>query len=156
MNTTYSYLDTVLLIERLHANFLEIVKMELDFIKVHDINNVQSIILFNIGDSEMSIGELSLRGCYNGTNVSYNIKKLVENQYLSYNNAPHDRRSKRVRLTRKGSDLRERLNTRYTRHANILGENRFGPDDFQMAVAAMQRLDRAWTRVRDSSLMSHA
>ena len=34
-------------------------------------------MLFNIGDAEMTVGELTLRGCYLGSNVSYNVRKMV-------------------------------------------------------------------------------
>ena len=74
------------------------VKLELDVIGVHDINNGQAMMLFNIGDAEMTVGELTLRGCYLGSNVSYNVKKMLENGYIVQERSPHDRRSVRVRL----------------------------------------------------------
>ena len=79
---TNGYLEVISLVERLHRHFLEVVKLELDGLGIHDINNVQGLMLFNIGDAEMTVGELTLRGCYLGSNVSYNVKKMVENGYL--------------------------------------------------------------------------
>src|ERR1043165_5023953 len=110
------YLETIGLIERLHRHFLEIVKLELDGLGIHDINNVQGLILFNIGDAEMTVGELTLRGCYLGSNVSYNVKKMVENGYLIQERSVHDRRSIPVRLTDKGRKLRDRLTEMHRRH----------------------------------------
>jgi DNA-binding MarR family transcriptional regulator len=49
------------------------------------------MMLFNIGDAEMTVGELTLRGCYLGSNVSYNVKKMVENEYLVHERSVHDR-----------------------------------------------------------------
>jgi len=106
------YLEVISLVERLHRHFLEVVKLELDGLGIHDINNVQGLMLFNIGDAEMTVGELTLRGCYLGSNVSYNVKKMVENGYLSQTRSVHDRRSIHVRLTDKGRKLRDRLNDR--------------------------------------------
>src|SRR5437868_14344658 len=103
------YLEVVALIERLHRQFLEVVKLQLDALRAHDINNVQAMLLFNIGETEVSIGELISRGYYLGSNVSYNVKKLAESGYLTYQRSMHDRRSIRVRLTPKGSTLRDRL-----------------------------------------------
>lgn len=60
------YLEVISLVERLHRQFLEVVKLELEGLRVHDINNVQAMMLFNIGDAEMTVGELTLRGCYLG------------------------------------------------------------------------------------------
>src|SRR5438128_12183768 len=101
-----AYFQVISLIERLHRQFLELVKLELDGLGIHDINNVQGMMLFSIGDSEMTVGELTLRGCYLGSNVSYNVKKMVENGYLVQQRSLHDRRSIHVRLTDKGRDLR--------------------------------------------------
>jgi hypothetical protein len=104
------YLEVIALVERLHRQFLEVVKMELEGFGVHDINNVQAMMLFNIGDAEMTVGELTLRGCYLGSNVSYNVKKMVETEYLAHERSVHDRRSRRLlgrgRLPR---DARHRL-----------------------------------------------
>src|SRR4051795_5899330 len=116
------YLETIGLIERLHRHFLEIVKLELDGLGVHDINNVQGLILYNIGDAEMTVGELTLRGCYLGSNVSYNVKKMVENGYLAQERSKYDRRSIHVRLTEKGRTLRDRLSGMHRRHIEMLGE----------------------------------
>src|SRR5437667_10802968 len=110
------YLETIGLIERLHRHFLEIVKLELEGLGIHDINNVQGMILYNIGDAEMTVGELTLRGCYLGSNVSYNVKKMVENGYLAQERSLHVRRSIRVRLVDKGMELRERVSGMLQRH----------------------------------------
>src|SRR5580692_5817825 len=110
------YLEVISLVERLHRQFLEVVKLELEGLRVHDINNVQGMMLFNIGDAEMTVGELILRGCYLGSNVSYNVKNMVENGYLVQERSVHDRRSVRVRLTDRGRDLRDRLSVMLKRH----------------------------------------
>jgi DNA-binding MarR family transcriptional regulator len=98
-----AYLQIIALIERLHREFLEVVKAELDRRAIRDLNNVQAMILFNIGEEELSVGELTIRGCYLGSNVSYNLKKLTENGYIEQTRSPHDRRSVTVRLSEKGA-----------------------------------------------------
>src|SRR5499433_93300 len=105
-----AYIEVISLTERLHRQFLEVVKLELEGLRIHDINNVQALILFNIGEAEMTVGELTLRGCYLGSNVTYNVKKMVENGYLVQERSVHDRRSIHVRLTEKGTMLRDRVN----------------------------------------------
>src|SRR5277367_949881 len=106
-----SYLNMIALVERLHRQFLELVRTELDSLGIQDINNVQGLILFNIGPVELTVGELTLRGCYLGSNVSYNVKKMVENGYLVQERSPHDRRSVRVKLSEKGLALHKKLGT---------------------------------------------
>ena len=111
------YLEVISLVERLHRQFLEVVKLELEGLGIHDINNVQAMMLFNIGDAEMTVGALTLRGCYLGSNVSYNVKKMMENGYLAHERSVHDRRSIHVRLTERGIRLRDNLTAMHQRHA---------------------------------------
>src|SRR5438105_11050787 len=130
---TKSYLEVTSLIERLHRHFLEVVKLELDGLRIDDINNVQGMMLFNIGDAEMTVGELTLRGCYLGSNVSYNVKKMVENGYLVQERSVHDRRSTHVRLTKKGRALCERLGDMHKRHVEMLAQTAITDADLQSA-----------------------
>src|SRR6202030_2908976 len=120
VSMTNAYLEVISLVERLHRHFLEVVKLELEGLGIHDINNVQAMMLFNIGDIEMTVGELTLRGCYLGSNVSYNVKKMVENKYLLHERSAQDRRSIRVRLTERGMKLRDSLTVMHQRHAELL------------------------------------
>ena len=143
------YLEVIALVERLHRQFLEVVKMELEGFGVHDINNVQAMMLFNIGDAEMTVGELTLRGCYLGSNVSYNVRKMVENGYLAHERSVHDRRSIHVRLTEKGIKLRDNLTAMHRRHAEMLLRAALSADDLQVASTTLRRLERFWIRAAD-------
>jgi DNA-binding MarR family transcriptional regulator len=146
---TDSYLEAISLIERLHREFLEVVKLELDGLGIHDINNVQGLMLFNIGDAEMTTGELTTRGCYLGSNVSYNVKKMVEHGYLVQERSVHDRRSIHVRLTHKGRDLRDRLSAMHRRHVEMLSQTKITDADLQGVVVTLSRLERFWMRASD-------
>src|ERR1700747_1026985 len=126
-----AYLEVISLVERLHRHFLEVVKLELEGLGIHDINNVQGMMLFNIGDAEMTVGELTLRGCYLGSNVSYNVKKMVENGYLAQERAAHERGSVHVRLTEKGRRLRDRLTLMHQRHVAMLADTALSLDDLK-------------------------
>ena len=143
------YLQVISLVERLHRQFLEVVKLELEGFAIHDINNVQAMMLFNIGDAEMTVGELTLRGCYLGSNVSYNVKKMVENEYLAHERSVHDRRSIHVRLTEKGIKLRDSLTTMHRRHAEMLSRAALSADDLQATSVTLRRLERFWIRAAD-------
>jgi len=146
---TNAYLEVISLIERLHRNFLEVVKLELEGLGIHDINNVQGMMLYNIGDAEMTVGELTLRGCYLGSNVSYNVKKMVENGYLKQERSLHDRRSIRVRLTEKGVKLRDRVSVMHQRHQELLSQAALNMEDLQTVCATLRRLERFWIRASD-------
>ena len=140
------YLEVISLIERLHRQFLGLVKLELDSLRIHDVNNVQAMLLFNMGEDEISVGELISRGYYLGSNVSYNVKKLAESGYLTYERSMHDRRSIRVRLTRQGSILRDRLSGMLNRQIETLGQTQITDTDLESAVTTLARLERYWIR----------
>ena len=143
------YSKVISYVEHLHRQFLEVVKLELEEFGIHDINNVQAMMLFNIGDAEMTVGELTLRGCYLGSNVSYNVKKMVENEYLAHERSVHDRRSNHVRLTEKGINLRDRLMAMHQRYAEMLSRTAVSADDLQAASVTLRRLERFWIRAAD-------
>src|SRR3954453_4085400 len=136
------YLELISLIERVHRQFLELVKLELDRLGIQDINSGQAMMLFNIGDAEMSIGELTARGCYLGSNVSYNVKKMAENGYLAQERSAHDRRSIHIPLTDKGLSLRDRLSDMHRQHIEMLGQTQISDADLEGAVTTLRRLER--------------
>ncbi|MBT5049699.1 MAG: winged helix-turn-helix transcriptional regulator [Rhodospirillaceae bacterium] len=138
------YLETTLLIERLHRQFLEVVKAELDRLGIEDINNVQSLILSHIGEEELTVGELTYRGYYQGSNVSYNVKKMVENDYLSQERSSHDRRTVRVKASEKGLKICGLISQLYDRHVEQLGESSITSDSMETVNDALRRLERFW------------
>jgi DNA-binding MarR family transcriptional regulator len=143
------YFELNLLIERLHRHLLEIIKLELDGLDIHDINSVQAMMLFNIGDAEMTVGDLTLRDCYLGSNVSYNVKKMAENGYLVHERSVHDRRSIRVRATEKGRALSQKLSKMHQRHLEQLQDTDITEIDLKEVAVTLRRLERFWLRTAD-------
>ncbi|MEM6812428.1 MAG: MarR family winged helix-turn-helix transcriptional regulator [Pseudomonadota bacterium] len=141
---TSSYYETIQMIERLHRYFLDVVKMELDRKAVEDINNVQAMILYNIGHDTMTVGELTHRGYYLGSNVSYNVKKMSENGYIEQERSVHDKRSIRVKLTEKGEKLYDILNAMFSRHEGRLDGTKLTPEVLQETVNTLQMVERFW------------
>ncbi len=117
------YLESLKLIERLHRRLLDVIKDEFDRKGRSDINSVQALLLYNIGDGELTASELRKRGYYLGSNVSYNVKKLVENGYLVQTRSSHDQRKTMVSLSPKALDLTARINDLYRRNAEELGRH---------------------------------
>lgn len=139
------YLETILLIERLHRRFLDVVKSELDRLKIDDINNVQTLILYNIGQEELTVGELTNRGYYLGSNVSYNVKKMVENGYLVQERSPHDKRSVRVKVSPKGLEVCKRMDELYMRHVDMLRRKDPQLQELANINGELVRMERFWT-----------
>ncbi len=139
------YLEALNLIERLHRQLLDVIKDELDRRDEREINSVQALLLFNVGDQELTAGELRTRGHYLGSNVSYNLKKLVEAGYIHHERSEADRRSVLVRLTKKGEDVRNMLTELFQRHlgsleavGNVVG------GDLEATNTSLRRLERFW------------
>jgi DNA-binding MarR family transcriptional regulator len=128
-----------------------VLKTELDRLGIQDINNVQSLILYNIGDDELTVGELTARGYYLGSNVSYNVKKMVENGYLGQERSPHDRRSVRVRLSDKGLDLRDKISSMFERQIKALDKAGLNDEELIKANETMRKLERFWSSSLDYS-----
>ncbi|HEY8262226.1 MAG TPA: winged helix DNA-binding protein, partial [Methylosinus sp.] len=101
------YLESLTLVERLHRRLLDVIKDEFDRRNRGDVNSVQALLLYNIGDKELTASELRTRGYYLGSNVSYNVKKLVEMGYLHHARSRIDRRSVRISLTPKGKEVHD-------------------------------------------------
>lgn len=145
------YLALILIIERLHRRFLDVIKAELERLRIEDINNVQTLILYNIGDATLTIGELTTRGYYLGSNVSYNIKKLVENEYIEQERSEHDKRSVKVKLSPKGRELCDKIDDLYERNAQDLEMNELGEGALSGTLDSLRKLESYWSRVIQSS-----
>lgn len=139
------YLESLHLVERLHRRLLDVVKDEFDRKGRSDINAVQALLLFNIGNSELTAGELRSRGYYLGSNVSYNVKKLVDLGFINHQRSRVDRRSVRISLTDQGQEIAEIVAKLYERHiGSIQKVGGIGADDFTQMNKLLQRLDRFW------------
>ncbi|QFT92507.1 MarR family protein [Roseovarius sp. THAF9] len=140
------YLDALSLVERLHRLLLDVIKDEFERIGVLEINAVQALLLFNVGDNEVTAGELKTRGYYQGSNVSYNLKKLVEMGYMHHQRCEIDRRSVRVRLTQKGRGIRDVVAGLFERHAEGLqSRGVISHDGIDQITGALRRVERYWT-----------
>jgi DNA-binding MarR family transcriptional regulator len=140
------YLESLTLVERLHRRLLDVIKDEFDRRGRSDVNSVQALLLYNIGDKELTAGELRTRGYYLGSNVSYNVKKLVEMGYLHHARSRVDRRSVRISLAEKGREVHKIVSQLYDKQ--VLTVEQIGgvsADDFKRMNMALSRLERFWT-----------
>lgn len=141
-----SYLEALALVERLHRLLLDVIKDEFERINVLEINPVQALLLFNIGENEVTAGELKSRGYYQGSNVSYNLKKMVEMGYMHHQRSEIDRRSVRVRLTEKGRSIRDIVAELFARHADGLqSKGVLGSEGIEDITISLRRVERYWT-----------
>ncbi len=139
------YMESLHLVERLHRRLLDVIKDEFDRQGRSDVNAIQALLLFNIGNSELTAGELRSRGYYLGSNVSYNVKKLVDLGFINHQRSRVDRRSVRISLTEEGREIAETVAKLYERHiGSIQKVGGIGTDEFTQMNKLLQRLDRFW------------
>ncbi len=139
------YLELTRLIERLHRRFLDVLRSELGRLGVKDINGVQALLLANVGDDEIVIRDLIERGYYQGSNVSYNIKKLTDLGYLEQERSAHDKRSVTIRPTDKAKNVVARIKEFEEQNAGKLDERGLGAEKIGEVLDALRRLERVWS-----------
>lgn len=140
------YLDTLSLVERLHRLLLDVIKDEFERLGLLEVNAVQALLLFNIGEHEVTAGELKSRGYYQGSNVSYNLKKLVDGGYMHHHRCQIDRRAVRAKLTEKGREIRQIVADLFDRHSDEL--TRYSPLEDGALIylnGTLRSLERFWT-----------
>jgi len=141
-----AYIEALTLVERLHRRLLDVIKDEFDRRGRSDVNSVQALLLYNIGDKELTAGELRTRGYYLGSNVSYNVKKLVEMGYLHHARSRLDRRSVRISLTPKGKEVHDIVTALYDKHVLTIEQiGGISCEEFSRLNQSLNRLERFWT-----------
>lgn len=140
-----NYLEAIQLLERLHRLMLDLVKDEFERLGHSELTPVQAMILYNLGEAEVSAGELRSRGMYQGSNVSYNLKKLVGTGYVHHARCDLDRRTVRISLTEKGLEVRQMIHHLFLRHAEALAMSGV-LEDPPLALVNLQnrRIERFW------------
>ena len=138
------YLELTRLIERLHRRFLDVLRAELGRMGIKELNAVQALLLSNIGDEEIAIRDLVERGYYQGSNVSYNIKKLTDMGYLEQERSQHDRRSVTVRLTSKAKDVVKRVHELEDMNAENAAAGGITSESMDSATETLRRIERMW------------
>ncbi|MCR9212472.1 MAG: MarR family transcriptional regulator [Proteobacteria bacterium] len=141
---TEDYHELTRLIERLHRRFLDVLRTELTLMDITDINAVQALLLANIGDEEINVRELMSRGYYQGSNASYNLKKLVEMGYLVQEKSERDRRATMIRLSGKGLDLVSKMAQSEVKQSELLTRSNPSPD-IEATRKSLRQIERIWT-----------
>lgn len=141
-----NYVEAIALIERLHRLLLDVIKDEFERLGRLDINSVQALLLYNIGDNEVTAGELKSRGYYQGSNVSYNLKKLVDGGYMHHQRCEIDRRAVRIRLTDEGRKVRSIVADLFDRHSDKLSaREEFADEGMGKIIRDLRGMERFWT-----------
>lgn len=134
-----NYYNLINIIENVNRSFLDKLKFEINELNIMDINNAQAIVLYNIGNKTLSVGDLT-RNCYSGTNISYNLRNLVENGYLLQQPKKHDRRSTDIKRTEKGNEFCEKLDHIFKKQEKFFQEKGLDEDKIKDIISKLDLL----------------
>ncbi|MDR2412345.1 MAG: MarR family transcriptional regulator [Holosporales bacterium] len=140
-----AYLETVSSVERGHRLFLEVIKSELDRLGIYNINSVQALVMYYLGKSSLTVSELMTRGYYLGSNVSYNLRKMIQNGYIEQTASVHDRRSTIVKLTVLGLDFYKKIDAGLNRQVALMGEKNISATDLKTTATVLRQMESVWT-----------
>ncbi len=136
------YLAIISLAERLHRRTLDVLQIELTRLRVNDISAVQAMILLNMGPEEVTAKDLMVRGCYQGTNISYNLKGLTEGGYIVQTRSENDRRVVLIKISPKGTRLLKEMNKLFDRLAADLVERSVDEPTLKLCRETLDKLDQ--------------
>lgn len=140
------FLDILSLVERLHRRLLDVLKNYLESKGYKELNPVQALLIHNIGQHEMTAGELKSRGYYQGSNVSYNLKKLVDLGFMCHERSDYDRRAVRISLTEEGHKIRDIISELYEAQLKeIMADDLMEQSDLKQLRKSLRNLERFWS-----------
>lgn len=103
------YVQSVTLLGTLHRFFLSNIQIFLEEFHQSDLNATQALILYHIGKNTFKVNDIVKNHFYEGSNPSYNLKKMLLADYLKTSPSSHDRRVLFVALSDKGMALYESM-----------------------------------------------
>ncbi|MEM6679362.1 MAG: MarR family winged helix-turn-helix transcriptional regulator [Pseudomonadota bacterium] len=115
-----AYVEMLGVVERLHRELIDLVKCALEAAGRSDPSPVQALMLFHLSEREMTASELGSRGLYQGSNVSYNLRKLVDGGYVEHRRCEIDGRAVRLRPTETGREVQAILTALFKNQAQAL------------------------------------
>ena len=141
-STAKNYYNIINITEKLHRLFLNLLNTDLDKLGVHDINSVQALILYNIAYKEISVGDLTDRGYYQGSNSSYNIKNMIQNGYIDNWQNVVDKRMVSLKLTKKGINLYKQIEKIFEERYKMISEDEIDYDRLMVFINNLGYIDR--------------
>jgi DNA-binding MarR family transcriptional regulator len=146
-----NHFELVRVIERMYRRYLDRLRVDLIRIGAEDISPAHAMLLFTIGDDDLSVRDLMDRGHYLGSNASYSLKQLVQSGYVDRTPSPRDRRSARIRLTDKGKKLCKTIKAADDVNQNLIVRDERDRRALEETLTMLRRLEVVWA----TSLQQH-
>lgn len=148
------FVESIALLEHLHQKLHDMLHFVLEGAGVTDLTPVQALLIYNLGEHEIMTGELRTRGFYLGSNVSYNLKKLVSLGYIAQEKHAHDKRSIRVSLTARGHKVRKIMSELYDAQIQKMIEDcPLEFEDLRASAKVMDVWNQFWAKELGGSLI---
>lgn len=142
-----NYLEAIALIEKNYRLYLDVLKSEIQTLGTLDVNHTQAMILCHIGDRKLSISEIVDKGHFVGSNVSYNVKKLITSKYLQSEISEFDKRAVYITLTNKGKVMKDKLNASIESHKNIFNKYGLAQKEFEQLTETLHKLEYCLSKI---------
>jgi DNA-binding MarR family transcriptional regulator len=138
---TVQHLDLARYVERAHRRYLDLLRAEMTRLGIDDVSPAQVLMMFTIGEGELSVRDLLERGNYLGSNASYNLKRLWEAGYIVRESSSRDRRSAYISLTAKGHSLCETIRAVDRSYQDLLVRNADEQRDLETTISTLRRVE---------------
>lgn len=145
------YIEVPSKFERLHRLFLEVVSREIENLGYRDLSAIQALLLYRIADQKLSVSDVTRSGYYLGSNVSYNLKRLIKNGYVIQERSSYDARSRYIYLSApKGISFYKSLEKRVAEHLRMFME--YCPEEnLKIIYDYLDKLEFFWKRLKPSN-----
>jgi DNA-binding MarR family transcriptional regulator len=139
--TKNNFMETVRIIDKLNRTLPEYIRYELEKLEILDVTGIQAMIVYRIGDKTITVGEVMKGGYYQGSNSSYNLRRLTENGYLGRGDNAFDGRYSLVYLTDKGMGLWNLLDSVIMPQANKLTSAGIGDNSIRDILFILNKIN---------------
>jgi DNA-binding MarR family transcriptional regulator len=139
------HLEIVRIIDRLYRRYTDLMRVDLTRLGNEDVSPSQIMMLFTIGGGELSVRDLLDRGYYLGSNASYNLKQLVDGNYIEREISSRDRRSARISLSAKGQALCDEVRRCHDSYHREIARDPVEARNLEVTYQVLRRLEDVWT-----------
>ncbi len=139
------HLELVRVIERVHRRYFDLLRVELTRLGVDDISPSQVMLLFTIGEDELSVRDLLERGHYLGSNASYNLSSCWRPITSSGPRLPATAAPPAYGWTRRAANLCNLIRSVDETYHRLVARDAEETRELGIAFAMLRRLEFVWT-----------
>ena len=138
------YVNNILIVSTIQRVFMKNIQFFLSQGGVSGVNPTQALIIYHIGKNRVKVNEIIKNHFYEGSNPSYNLKKMLEADYLKKTPSLNDRRVLWVSLSEKGGMLHQEMEDFFQKQMHIFYQMGFSEQRWGQWLDEGQHLAQAW------------